>query len=198
MLTGYTKGQKTEKYRIFHRFICKMKILKYSIITILVLFLVFISIGILNPTFTYESRIEVNASPQKCWQIFTSQEKMKDWMLDLEEVKLLSGEEGQPGSEYEFTFRQNDEVIIVREKVAEIRKGEFYAFDLKAEILEARTEVAFENNGETTVIHSKTVAEANDMITRSLFSLMENTFKEQSDIQYERLKKLIEKEAGEE
>ncbi len=175
-----------------------MKILKYSIITILVLFLVFISIGILNPTFTYESRIEVNASPQKCWQIFTSQEKMKDWMLDLEEVKLLSGEEGQPGSEYEFTFRQNDEVIIVREKVAEIRKGEFYAFDLKAEILEARTEVAFENNGETTVIHSKTVAEANDMITRSLFSLMENTFKEQSDIQYERLKKLIEKEAGEE
>ena len=117
-------------------------------------------------------------------------------MLDLEKVTLLSGKEGEPGSEYEFRFRQNDEVIVVRETVDEIREGEYYSFDLTADILEARTEVKFERDGDKTIIHSQTVAKANDMITRSLFSLMENTFKAQSDIQYERLKELIESEPG--
>ena len=170
----------------------KVKIIKYSLISILILIVAFFAIGMINPSFTYESKILVNSSKANSWDVFRNKELMEDWMLDLAEVKLLKGKEGEKGSEYEFLFVQNDEEVRVREVVTEFDPPNKYSFSLTAEVLSAETVITFEESDGVTEIVSRTLVKPKGMIFRTLFILTKNTFKEQSDLQYLELKRVIE------
>ena len=169
-----------------------MKILKYSVITFLVLFLAYISIGLFNPTFTYSNKIEVKSTIEHAWSVFTDKNLMKEWMLDLKKVETITGNEQEVGSEFEFTFEQNGEIMVVSEVIKEIREGEYYSFDLSADVLTASTEITFSQDGGNVMIESVTEVRPKGLILKPFFFLMRSTFKEQSDQQYLALGNLIE------
>lgn len=113
-------------------------------------------------------------------------------MLDLETVHHIGGDEGQAGSEYEFTFIQNGESVVVKETVTRFEPPSVYAFDLSAEVLKAHTSVELSSEGAGTKIKAITTVKPIGYISRSLFYLMSNIFKNQSDLQYTNFKNLVE------
>ncbi len=55
-----------------------MKILKIILGLVVGLALVFFAVGIFTPSFTYENKVEVNASVEKAWAIFTDH---PEWVI---------------------------------------------------------------------------------------------------------------------
>lgn len=53
-----------------------MRILKGLVIVFAVLVLIFLSIGFFAGSYEYRSTIQVQASPQKCWQIYNDTKLM--------------------------------------------------------------------------------------------------------------------------
>ncbi len=53
-----------------------MKILKIILGLMVGLALVFFAVGIFAPSFTYENKVEVNASVEKAWAIFANESRM--------------------------------------------------------------------------------------------------------------------------
>ena len=57
-----------------------MKVLKYLIITLAVLFIAFLMIGVLVPQISYENKISINAPREKVFSIFMDGSQMGKWM----------------------------------------------------------------------------------------------------------------------
>ena len=60
--------------------------------------LAFFAIGIFTPSFTYENKVEVKASVEKAWAIFTDQSRMRDWLTGFQSMETISGISGEVGS----------------------------------------------------------------------------------------------------
>jgi len=60
----------------------------------------------------YEKRFTLEANRERVWELITSSEQRKKWLLDLESARLLYGIEGQNGAKIQLRFRNQDNDII--------------------------------------------------------------------------------------
>ena len=104
-----------------------MKILKIILGLVVGLALVFFAVGIFAPSFTYENKVEVNASVEKAWAIFTDESRMGDWLTGFQSMETISGNPGEVGSKTEWSFVENGDVDYLghRNQLAEGLKVSF-------------------------------------------------------------------------
>ena len=153
----------------------------------------FYAIGIIVPSFTYQIEIEVDASLEKTWNTYVSEETKKEWMFDLKEVKLKSGKPFEIGSISEYEFLQNGEKIVVSETLTEIEMYRIFAYTLNSEVLTQKSRIEFRENGPNrSILISSTEVKARGLFLKSLFAVINRTFSNQAELQYMELKKVIE------
>jgi len=76
-----------------------MKYLKYLIFLILGLLFLFFLVGFIRPTVHYGHEITVNKSIEEAWAVSQDVSKFDQWLEGFKSIELISGEEGEVGSD---------------------------------------------------------------------------------------------------
>jgi hypothetical protein len=153
--------------------------------------LAFLSIGILVPSFDYESSIQINATPQKCWDTFHDTTTMSRWMDGLESLTLKQGQPLQTGSVYQLIITDHDERIVMNEKIKEVRSPVKISYELNNDVLCSDYTITFTGENPTVLtIHYKVVGR--NIIWKSALFVSKGYLEDESKKQLVRLKTLIE------
>ena len=108
------------------------KVLKFVLGLVLVLVLGFFAAGLVIPTLSYETSVEVERPVETAWRVFMDGERMSQWMTNLQRVETIAGEPGMVGSQFRLVFDENGEEVVVSEMVTEVRKHGRLLKDLNA------------------------------------------------------------------
>ena len=171
-----------------------MKALKITGIVIVVLAIVFWSIGVIVPTFTYHSKVEVQAPIELCWDVMMDESQINEWLPTLVDSKTIEGEPLTVGSVHEMTFVEGSDTIVMLETVQEFQPPTTFEFIMENEVIWSYTAIRLEALGEKTVIHSTNRVSGQSAFWKSLFAMMQGTFEEKNLENYMALKAVIERQ----
>lgn len=169
-----------------------MKIVKIILVTLAGIVLVFLSIGLLLPSYEYQSSIVVNASPEKCWAIYHDTKKMSEWLEGFESLTLKSGEQLSVGSTYEIVITDDGHRMAMNEKIIEVNAPTRVIYELNNDVLKSEFSFSFEGTTSTTVT-SKYKITGNNILWKSILFLSKSYMTTEAQKQLEGLKKVIEK-----
>lgn len=81
-----------------------MKVLKYIIIVIVVLFAAFYAVGLMVPEVEYGAEIIVDKPIEEAWAVSQDESKYSLWLEGFRSMELIEGEYGEPGISIKSLF----------------------------------------------------------------------------------------------
>ncbi len=166
-----------------------LKCIGYSLLAIIALFLL---VGVIFPSFEYQSHVVVNAPLEQSWAVFSDAGRMAEWLPGFKSIETLSGSPNQVGSTYKMVFEEEGEVMEMTEYVTAFRDNELFAFELNAEPMIATVQVKFSGNRKMTEILAITKVEGKNLLWKSLLRLSKSRMVERGQETYDNLKRIIE------
>lgn len=160
---------------------------------VVLLVAVFFAFGILNPSLSTETRVEIDKPRDVVWKYFTDESKMKEWMPNLKSIEPISGKPLTAGSKFRIVFEEDGTEIVMIETMKEVIKEEVFAFVLENEMINADVRIEFLDKGEKTELVEKNTFIGGNLFWRSLFAITKSNFEQNSAEIYNRLKTNIEK-----
>lgn len=168
-----------------------MKTLKVILIFLAGLIIVFFSIGLLFPTYEYQSTVAVNTSPEKCWAVFHDIKKMDRWLEGFESLTLKSGEPLTTGSIYEIVVTDDSHRMVMSEKILKVRTPTMISYELNNDVLKSEFSFSFEGTTSTTIT-SKYKITGNNILWKAILFLSKSYVTNTGQEQLKALKKVIE------
>jgi len=168
-----------------------MKIVKIILVTLAGIILLFLSLGLLFPSYEYQSSIVVNASPEKCWTVYHNTKKMGSWLEGFESLTLKSGELLATGSTYEIVVTDDGHRMVMNEKIIEVSAPTKISYELNNDVLKSEFSFSFEGTTSTTIT-SRYKIKGNNILWKSILFLSKSYMTSEGQKQLEGLKKVIE------
>ena len=168
-----------------------MKTLKIVLLALAGIILLFFSLGLLFPSYEYQSSVVVNANPEKCWEVFHDTKKMGQWLEGFESLTLKSGEPLTAESQYEIVVNDHDKRMVMSEKIIEVNEPTKVSYELNNDVLKSEFSFLFEGSTSTTVT-SKYKITGNNILWRSILFLSKPYMTSSGQDQLNALKKVIE------
>ncbi|MCA9717473.1 MAG: SRPBCC family protein [Myxococcales bacterium] len=168
------------------------KVLKFVLGLVLVLVLGFFAAGLVIPTLSYETSVEVERPVETAWRVFMDGERMSQWMTNLQRVETIAGEPGMVGSQFRLVFDENGEEVVVSEMVTEVRKHEVYAFTIESDSVGGNAAVRFEDLGMRTRVTIRNELQGQNPVWQSLIVISQGFMRDRQLEQLNKLKQLIE------
>lgn len=128
-----------------------MKALKITGIVLTIIVVVFFGIGLIVPSYEYDSTIEVNAPVEKCWSIFNDVTKMNQWLKGFESLTLKSGDSLKVGSVYEIVVTDSDHRMVMSEKITEVNAPKKISYQLNNDVLRSDFSFSFDGTSPTKI-----------------------------------------------
>ncbi len=174
-----------------------MKYLKYIIITIIVLGLLFIVKGFITPSISYETEIVVNKPVQESWAVMSDESNLPKWIRGFKKVELISGTSNTLGAVSKVYIEEEGNEMIMEETIIALKENELMAMTFTMDFMNINYEMLFKEQGGKTVITTKTHTTGNSMIAKSMLSFMSGSMGTQEDENLNNLKNLIEGNSSE-
>jgi uncharacterized protein YndB with AHSA1/START domain len=171
----------------------KMKALKIIGISLAATIVALLGIGVVVPSYEYQSSIQVNASPEKCWKVFHNTKLMSQWMDGFESLKLKSGDSLTLGSQYEIVVHGHDKRMTMSEKIIEVNAPTKVSYELKNDVLKSEFTFSFEGSSSTTITSHYKIS-GNNVLWKSILFLSKSYMTKASQDQLSLLKKVIEEQ----
>src|SRR5258706_13545271 len=168
-----------------------MKTLKIALLSFAGIVFLFLSLGLLFPSYEYKSSVVVNASPEKCWEVFHDTKKMSEWLEGFESLSLKSGDPLAAGSRYEIVVNDHNKRMVMSEKIIEVTAPSKISYELNNDVLKSEFSFLFEGSTSTTVT-SKYKITGNNILWRSILFLSKPYMTSSGQDQLNALKKVIE------
>lgn len=169
-----------------------MRYLKYILGAIALLLILFLAIGFISPSFSYDSEIEVNKSVEEAWAVMNDETKISEWLEGMTKMEHVSGEKGTVGAVTRYTYIENGQESTILETMKAIRPNEHVAMDFVMEgVMNMDYKMDFINKDGKALLKSSTTAEGDGMFMRSLLFFMKGNMQAQEDINMGHLKTLI-------
>lgn len=170
-----------------------MKALKIAGIVLLIIAIVFFSLGIFIPFYEYQSSIEVNAPPEKCWKVFHNTSLMDQWLPGFESLTLKAGDTLAIGSSYEIVVNDHHKRMIMLEKITGVIAPSSISYELNNDVLKSEYSYSFEGSSSTKISgHFKITG--NNIVWKSILILSKSYMTSSSQNQLSLLKKVIEQQ----
>lgn len=175
-----------------------MKILKYILITIVVLILAFLAIGMMNPHVEYGHEVIVDKPVEEAWAVSQDESKYPLWLDGFQSMELLSGEKFKVGSTYKIVVSpgEGQEDFEMIETLEAIKENEYITMSFDSEMMNFEQTMTFKEKDGKTRIKTDSKVLGKGLMMRSMFASMEmfmNAFDKQEAKNMEALKDLIEK-----
>tara|TARA_B110000977_G_scaffold53501_1_gene72747 strand:+ start:324 stop:872 length:549 start_codon:yes stop_codon:yes gene_type:complete len=171
-----------------------MRFVKFTLIGLIGITLAFLSLGFFHPSFSYQNQVEVDASVEESFKVFTNESLASEWLVGYVGKEILSGKELVVGSRFLMHFEQDGKKIHFTEELKEYTENEKFVFEMETDFFTSTIGIYFEGNDENTTIKTFTTSEGNNLFYRSMFYLLKSAFQQQAQVNYDLLKELIEKQ----
>jgi len=169
-----------------------MKYVKYFIGLIVLLGILFIAKGFLNPTISYSSEIFVDKPIKEASAVMNDESKISQWLSGVTKMEHISGEKNTVGAVTKYTFDEEGQESTVIETITSIRPNDHVALNFVIEdVMEMDYRVVFKKQDGKTHIKSTTITKGTGLFMRSIVSFMKNSMQAQEDENMNNLKKLI-------
>ncbi len=173
-----------------------MKILKYLLLLLVGLFLIFLALGFLMPTVQYGHEITVDKSAKEAWAVHQDPTKLGQWIRGFKSIELISGEEGAVGSKYKVVVDpgEGQPEFIMTETIASKKEMDHITLKFDSDMMVFDQTTTFAEVAGKTTITTDSKVKGNGMMMRSMFALMtllSDSFHEQEIKNVEALKKVI-------
>ena len=170
-----------------------MKVLKIIGIVLAAIIIAALSLGLIVPSYEYESTVQVNASPEKCWKVFHDTKQMNKWMGGFESLTLKKGDSMTVGSQYEIVMNGHDKRMVMNETITEINAPTKVSYELNNDVLKSEFTFSFEGSSSTTIT-SRYKVSGNNILWKSILFLSKSYMTNASQSQLLLLKKAIEEQ----
>lgn len=170
-----------------------MKIIKYILIAIGILALIFFGNGLITKSIDYECQIEVNKPAQECWAVMADESKLPEWLEGFKRIELVSGKTNTVGAVSNVFFEENGEEMVMQETITAIKENEHMAMTFTMDFMNMDYEMKFTENDSKTLITTLSSTQGNGLFANSILSFMGSDMEAQELKNLENLKKLIEK-----
>jgi len=173
-----------------------MKVLKYLLIVIAAIVLIFLSFGLLDAEVEYGHSITVDKPISEAWAVSQDESKYPMWLEGFQSMELLSGERAQEGSTYRIVVKPSPEEpeFVMTETLVSIQENDHVTMHFDSEMMDFEQTMTFtEEDGQTTISTDSKVM-GKGIMMKSIFSMMETlggAFTKQEAKNIEALKKLI-------
>lgn len=169
-----------------------MNILRYALVIVLFVILIFFGIGLFVPNISYMNDVYINKSVPETFEVFGDSSKLHRWVPNFKKIQLIQGRLNQIGSRYTMTVHEDGEDFELTETIVDVQENVLYAMILENDLLTTEVQVTFgEENGQTH-LEAYSVVRGKGMFMRSALALMKSGLKEKGQIGYENFKKVVE------
>ena len=174
-----------------------MKILKYVLLVILGLIILFFIIGLLKPSVSYGHEVSVNKSVKEAWAVSQDDSRLGQWLKGFKSIDLLSGEKGKVGSTYKVVVNpgNSEDDFEMIETVTSVKEFDHVSMHFDSDFMDFDQTISFSEEDGVTKIKTESKSVGKNMMSRSMFALMEivvGAFTKQEAENLNALKKLIE------
>ena len=170
-----------------------MKALKIIGIIIVVAFATILIIGFAVPFYEYESSVQVNATPEKCWKVYNDVKLLNQWLPGFESLTLKSGDSLTAGSMYEIIINDGGERMVMNEKIVDVNAPTKITYELTNDVLKSEFSFSFEGSSSTTIKSNYKIT-GNNVIWSAVLFLSKSYMTSSANGQLTSLKKLIEQQ----
>lgn len=168
-----------------------MRALKYIFIGFVVVILGFFSLGLIHSSFTYTNTVEIDATVEQTFEVFTNESLASEWLLGYKGYEILEGAQYIPGSKFLMKFEQEGQAVEFVEVLRVFEENKEFTFDMETGFFNGEVQILFSGTSPTTLT-ATTVTAGTNIMYRSMFYLMKSMLQEQSQKNYELLKDLVE------
>ncbi len=169
-----------------------MKYLLYFLILILILAILFIALGFIRSSISYECEIKVDKPVAEAWAVMSDQEKLPEWIKGFKSTELVSGTANTVGAVSKIYVVDQGREMIMEETINKIRENEYLNMTFTMDFMNMDYDISFKAVDGQTFITTKSDVKGNSMISRSIVAIMPSQMKAQEEENLNNLKQLIE------
>ncbi|MEM7106239.1 MAG: hypothetical protein AAF502_24130 [Bacteroidota bacterium] len=174
-----------------------MKILKYILFIIIGLTVAFFAAGLLKPSVSYGHEFKVDKPIEEAWAVSQDRTKFKQWLKGFESIELISGKQNEVGSKYKVVVKpsEDEDPFEMIQTLIDYKEFESVTLHFDSDIMNFEQTISYGNADKLTSVKSDSKVIGKNLMSRSLFAVMEmltGSFSAQETENFENLKKLIE------
>lgn len=152
-----------------------MKIIKYILLAIIFLVILFFAMGLMNPSIKYGAKITVDKPLEETWEFTQDETHYHKWLEGYQSMELIEGEHNQVGSRYKVIVQPapDQPEFEMIETIKAIKENDFVTLHFDSDMMDFEQTIYHSfSNGKTTVRSDSEVIGKN-LVMRSMFALME-------------------------
>ena len=153
------------------------KFLKITGILLVLLTVVFFSLGLLNPKVTYSIEITVNKPLAEVFRKYNDPGTLKQWIPELKKLEILEIKAGMVGTKMKMIIENEGQTIELLEEVTVYEENKIIGLSFDAGSMHKSDLVQFTSTGESTLISGDYTCTGSNLFYRSLFSLFKGQFR---------------------
>ncbi|MEO5569360.1 MAG: SRPBCC family protein [Bacteroidia bacterium] len=169
------------------------KFLKYFVIVIVLIVVIFFSLGLLFRSHQYTISTTVNAPVEKTFAIFNDTTKLHEWLTGFKYMENIRGKPNEVGSKWKVVFVDHGKEISMNETVTAFKQDELVSFNIANDFMKSKNEIRFIPKGNSTEIIAKVSYRGTHIIQKSILTLFSGSVKKQQEESYILLKQLVER-----
>lgn len=154
------------------------KILRYVAMVVLVLLLVFLSLGLFIPVVEYETSIIVDKPVAEAFALYNDRSNIKQWIPEIQVMEPIAETPEVVGSKYRMVINSNGDVTEMVETVTSYTINEEVGIHFDAGMMQKDDTYIFEDMGSKTKITGKHGARGDSYYARCVFALFKGVFTE--------------------
>lgn len=152
------------------------KFLKITGIIILLLAVVFFSLGFIFPQVTYTAEITVNKPLVEVFRKYNDPGTLNKWIPEMKKLEILEIKPGMVGTKMKMTIESQGQTMELFEEVIAFEENKLIGLSFDAGSMHKKDHVQFISSGESTIIQGSYVCEGSNLFYKSLFSLFKSQF----------------------
>jgi hypothetical protein len=166
--------------------------LYYTLGIISILIILFLIIGLIKPSTSYNCEIMVDKPIEESGYVAQDEERMSEWLEGFKKIEHVSGTPKTVGNVSNVYFTINGKEMVVKRTITAIKLFESVESLSETDFMNMEYRVKMTAIGEKTKISSSTTVKGNGMFAKSLMVFMGGSLKKQEETNLAKLKNTIE------
>jgi len=171
-----------------------MKTIKFILIFISIVFIVFITTGLFVKQTEYDVQVTVNKPIAEVFEAFNNKEVTKNWVSDLKKVDTVNVNMGKIGSEFRLLINNQGQDLKISEKVMAYVPNEKVTLFYDAENMLKTNDYIFEESNGNTTIKLHTTCSSESYIMACMYPYFEWALEDQDQQYLNNFKAYLEKQ----
>ena len=156
--------------------------------------IIFFATGLFVKETNYTAQVSINKTVEEVFTTFNQQEKIKNWIPEIQSVEVLNTTIGTTGSSYKMVVENQGQEIVMTQKVMAYVPDEKVTFFIDAENMLKTNDYIFEEKNRITTITLNASCQSESYLMACMFPYFKGTFKAQDQLYLDNFKAYLEKQ----